>query len=322
MVWGEFSMDFLQEAVACFELPPLQAELLRHNENMVYCLRDDEPRFVLRIHRPREGFEAGLLYGERSALQVRQGELQVLERLRAVGLLVQEPLPNRAGELVSVLSDTTPATLLRWLAGATAQEQLPSDEQWLALAGDLAQMHGALSGLAHTVPAYDLALLERMNASFALSAQLGALLPDEHATVCAAMAQIEALVRAESTHWSVCHADLSKSNLIDVQGRLLPIDFSLCGWAPVAMDLGSLASYLPRPLVQQLWLRYQQESGVELAWRELELCFAWQVLLYLATQAGSVYQQDWFRAAMQRWCRTIFAPLAAGEPVLAIEEPQ
>lgn len=244
--------------------------------------------------------------------------MRLLEHLYKLGLLVQRVIINRAGEMVSQLSNGTPVTFLSWLQGETTQEGRPEAHEWLGLADYIAGLHAATRatdlGLIH----YDLALLERMQRIFEADLQFGVFQAEEYASLESALACIRELFQAESMRWSICHADLAPSNLIRHVGRLVPIDFSLAGWAPVAMDLASLAAHISdRDLLRQMVARYEELSDYSLAWREIEACFAWQVMLYMAAQGRAASQESWFAAAMQRWCRTIFNPLVEGKAVLS-----
>lgn len=313
-------MNTISEALRQLEGNFGEAVLLRHNENLIYALHDlkGQKEVVLRIHRPRAGFDQSLHTGGRAALALRYAEMQLLELLNRVSLPVQRVIPNREGQLVTQLSDGTPVTFLGWLEGPTAQEVSPKADEWLELADYIAGLHAATRTSNLELIRYDLALLERMRQAFKADLQFGAFQPAEYASLESALACISELLQADSTRWSVCHADLSLGNLILHAGRLVPIDFSLSGWAPVAMDFGSLGSYFSdRDLLRHMLARYEERSGYSLPWREVELCFAWQVMLYIAAQGRSASQESWFAAAMERWCRTIFNPLVEGKPVLS-----
>jgi Ser/Thr protein kinase RdoA (MazF antagonist) len=313
-------MNYLSEALGQIEGDFGEAVLLRHNENLIYALHDlkGKKQVVLRIHRTRAGFDQSLHLGRRTPLGLRNAEMQLLEQLQRVGLPVQTVLTNRAGERVTQLSDGTPVTFLAWIEGQTGQERAPEADEWLELADYIAGLHAATRTSNLELIRYDLALLERMRQAFKADLQFGAFQPAEYASLESALACISELLQADSTRWSVCHADLSLSNLILHGGRLVPIDFSLSGWAPVAMDFGSLGSYFSdRDLLRSMLARYEERSGYSLPWREVELCFAWQVMLYIAAQGRSASQESWFAAAMERWCRTIFNPLVEGKPILS-----
>jgi Ser/Thr protein kinase RdoA (MazF antagonist) len=313
-------MNEISEALRQLEGDFGEAVLLRHNENLIYALHDlkGKKQVVLRIHRTRAGFDQSLHLGGQTPLALRYAEMQLLELLDRVSLPVQRVIPNRAGELVTQLSDGTLVTFLGWLEGPTAQEKPPKADEWLELADYIAGLHAATRATDLGLIRYDLALLERMQQAFQADFEFGAFQLTKYASLESTLACISELLQAKSTRWSICHADLSLSNLILHGGRLVPIDFSLSGWAPVAMDFGSLGSYFSdRDLLRSMLARYEERSGYSLPWREVELCFAWQVMLYIAAQGRSASQESWFAAAMERWCRTIFNPLVEGKPILS-----
>lgn len=105
----------LRSALGSYGLSNLKARPLRSTNNTVFALTsvDNEPQYVLRVHRPRYRDPANV-----------RSELYFLEGLNAnTGLRVPSPLRNRDGEFVTALStgearESLLVDVLKWVPGS------------------------------------------------------------------------------------------------------------------------------------------------------------------------------------------------------------
>ena len=65
----------IHEALNCYDFKNPDVELLRHNENMTYKVTDVEKSYVLRIHKPSEGFNLELLRSDVDKTDLVIGEM-------------------------------------------------------------------------------------------------------------------------------------------------------------------------------------------------------------------------------------------------------
>ena len=109
----------------------------------------------------------------------------------------------------------------------------------------------------------------------------------------------------------IVHADLSKTNMIlNPNGQITPIDFSLSGYSHYYMDLGGLFGHIYSDVERKYILEgYKSVCQREINPYNIEPYFALQVILFIACQYERAKGWDWFADTMERWCRDIFKPL-------------
>jgi Ser/Thr protein kinase RdoA (MazF antagonist) len=110
----------------------------------------------------------------------------------------------------------------------------------------------------------------------------------------------------------IVHADLGKSNVIvGTDGRLTPIDFSLCGYSHFYMDIGGIFGLNHDDENRKHIIEgYKSVRNCEINPRYVEPYFSLGVVLFIACQYERAKNWDWFPGNMERWCRDIFQPLA------------
>lgn len=91
----------LQEILNEYDIREAEIAFIRHNENRTYKVKGhDGSTYLLRIHQP---FKDGMA-GQQHTYEGLMGELQMLEHLSDRNhLLVQRPVRNREGELITVI---------------------------------------------------------------------------------------------------------------------------------------------------------------------------------------------------------------------------
>ena len=319
----------VREALGRYALTDPEVRFIRHNENITHRVIAREGDFLLRIHRPVEGFSLSLFASAAESRQTRiEGELRMLQRLRAARFPAQCPVANAAGDWVTTLSGDTPATLLTWLEGEPLDKVPMTPELALDLGGMIARLHASLRpplGQAEDIPRYryDATLLRTMHGELTAAASAGHLDAENEAVfhntldeIARRMAELDA--RAGTT--GLTHADLSPGNLLQTGRGLVPIDFSLSGHGYLAMDQGmALTQYKEAEIQRQILAGYERERGNAVALRYVEPFYALGILLFVASQHAKFHAVPWFRESLGRWSRTAFTPLLRGEPFLAAD---
>jgi len=313
----------IQQALALFRLDGAEYELIRHNENMTYKVTAQGKSYLLRIHQPTRGFE---LIGQPDATERRariESEMALLAALHAGGdVPVQRPVACGKGSLTAALPDGVCVTLLEWIEGAPLDcvEITPAI---LRRVGQMtARLHRFFEG--YTAPfegyRYTQAMLPFIMRQIEEGAGAQVFTAPQAQAIEAALDEIRRRFdKLDQTHQKhAVHADLDKSNLLlEPEGNIAPIDFGLCGISHFLMDLGGLFGTFSQDAQRVELLRgYQDERGCAVNPYDIEPYFALQVMLFIACQHRRAGGWDWFGAAMERWCREIFTPLAQHTPFL------
>ena len=308
------SDEILRGALAQYDFHVPKAMLLRHNENETYLVTDGDKKFVLRIHRPAMGFSLETFGAASHSPEMLESEMKIVEALSAGNLPVQKPLRNRDGGLVTS-EDGVPVTVLEWLEGPTLDDFEPDDsdcEQAGAMAARMHRFFRAHPEL-NALPRYryDHELIDRLSARIASAeaedAQIRIMLD--------ALAFIRAhTLKMQETEggFGLIHADLSRGNLVRTERGIAPIDFCLCGHGSRHMDLGALVANFKPHLSAALLRGYSAESGETVTEKDAAPFLAQQVLLFIASHLKESAAWDWYTEALDRWCRTLFLPLAEG----------
>lgn len=299
----------IREALTQYGLENASWELIRHNENLTVNV---EHRYLLRVHSHVSGFSTDVYFSGLDREALRRRELAFLSHLAGHGMAVQRPVPNKAGELISILPGNIRATLLTWLPGRTPNEEDVPKGIYFRAGAMTARMHRAALGFpTDGLLRYDASMCLRLEAWLA-DAYRAHWLPSEQAEMmqasCRAIAD-----RLSDEDFIVVHADLSSSNILVTEAGLVPIDFSLMGVGHPMMDISCLyGSVNGVEARRQIAEGYRSEGGV-ISFPELDACFALNILLYIALHLNA--ERD-MAANLDRWCRQTFRPLAEGKRLI------
>lgn len=294
----------------CFRHP--RAELIRHNENMTYKVSDGELAYVLRIHKPAQGFNLGLLCAGMDIKHRIADEMRLLEFLAARGnVRVQQVKPNACGQSVTTLCDGTAVTVLEWIEGATLDDIEITPEIACSLGAMLGRLHNNLAQCTFDSRYYyDSDLLAKMIDE----ANKASLCGKHTKIIVAALSHIRRYLHGARGSFIPVHADLSKSNLIYSSGSVVPIDFSLSGYCVPEMDLASAFSHInDDELNQRLLDGYKSSSRFQPTSAGIEACFCLQILLFVVCQHSRFANQAWFNEKLDHWCQAYFAPLCGND---------
>ena len=304
--------QLIREALEQYGLTGSAWQLIRHNENMTVQIGE---QYLLRIHLHRDGFSTDAYYEGLDRVAIRRTELAFLAHLAQRGMTVQTPVPNRNGDLITMLPGDVCATVLRWIPGHTPGEEDACDELFFRVGATTARMHKAAAGFrADSILRYDAALCRRLE-RWLIEANHDKLLTSEHTDVMLDACRVMES-RLEGCEQITVHADLSSSNMLITDAGLVPIDFSLMGLGHPMMDIsalyGSMNGIECRRLVAE---GYRSEGGV-ISFQELDACFALNVLLYIVLHLHSSAGDARFKSNLDRWGRQTFRPLADGKRLI------
>ncbi len=298
----------IQSALVQYGMPDAEYELIRHNENMTVKVND---QYLLRIHRHAEGFNTVPIYDGLNRDAIRRTELAFLCHIKEHGMRVQSPLPNKAGELITVLEDGTCATMLEWLPGRTLEKSDVTKDTCFQIGEMTARLHQAAQQFqADEILDYDADLCGRICEKLALDAERG-VMRSRYSSILQEACRIMRDRLNENRDILAVHADLSMSNILITETGLVPIDFSLFGRGNPMMDIGvlygSFGSLENRCAIAE---GYRAHGG-EIDFPMLDVCYALNILLYIVLHIANCGENN-----MERWCNEIFLPLARGSQLI------
>lgn len=322
-MWCSRMTSRIVEALTRYPFERPKAELLRHNENTTYQVMDGAEKYVLRIHQPVDGFSFGVFGASAHSTEYLRGEMELLSALQGrSSICVQSPVKNLEGDMVTALGDGTLVTALEWLEGETLENLDVTGEMLVQIGEMVANLHICTRKLDSRIVRYnyDQSMLPLIENSIRSARDEAYIAPESAETIMGAIREIRVRMDemdAKGRAKGLTHADLSKSNMIYHHGMISPIDFCLCGYGHYMMDIGSLYGHFSDAEQRCAILReYEAQIGSPVDLREVEPYFALQVILFIAGQYRRAREWDWFKSALERWCRDIFLPLQKREPVL------
>lgn len=324
----------LKEALTLYSFENPEIIYLRHNENITYKIKANEKYYVLRIHKPVEGYSLGILSNEGEKLEYIQSEMILLEYLHENAKLeIQQPIRNKKFQLVSVLEDFTPVTVLEWIQGVTLSDTEITCDTARKIGSMVAHLHLSTKNIKIDEEGY--LMLEEINIKLnryqyrqqtlkkivnelRIAESKGHIDRRHINIVLNAIATIkkrmDELYKIPDTMGFI-HADLSTSNMILTENNgIAPIDFSLSGVGFYYMEIGMmLTAFNDKDIRRCIKTEYEKEMKREIPLCYIDASFALGVILYIACQHNKAYREEWFEKAMERWCNTIFTPLINGE---------
>lgn len=322
----------LEEALRLYGMEHEDTRFIRHNENMTFQIGD---KYLLRIHKRVEGFTEADTYKGLDPLEVRRQELEFLQYLHSCGIRVQTPVPNQSGELVTLLSDGVPATMLTWLEGHTVEEEGCT----LGLATQIGEMTAKMHQAAMVYEAvisnkmphrndeslhknndflhYDEHLCERLKEKLFQVVKKSELLQEYRDSMAGALDVIAKKLQESKKDSILVHSDLSLSNILVTPNNVVPIDFSLFGYCHPMMDIGGLYCYLNGVDLRRAVADGYRKAGGKIDYHALDCCFALGILLGVITHCEGWLGQDWFADRMKHWSRETFEPLTKGKELFS-----
>jgi len=305
----------IEEAIDKYDFINPTPRFVRHNENMTYCITDDNGQFVLRIHKPTNGFSVDFLRLGVTHDKFIESEMEVLTHLESISQLgTQKVIRNKSGEPITALSDGSLVTSLEWVKGKTLEN--------VEITNELAFRIGMMIGSVHTSMRkvkiknryiYGAEMIDKLleEARYAIAAkhydkEQGSIIMDT-------LLKIKMKMDNDKNRFSFVHADLGKSNLLLCNEAIVPIDFSLSGYCLPEMDLASIFSHINNDkLNEEILHGYESYCSIEVDEKAIQACLSLQVLLFIICQHEKIYNQPWIEESMGRWCNEIFLPYLQG----------
>ena len=302
-------LDLLNEVSIQYGIPCAKIELIRHNENMTYCI---DGMYLLRVHKPKAGFNTTWLYNNADIIRIHERELEFIEHLKEHGVYVQSPIRNIDNKLVTVLKDGIPITMLTWISGRIVNKDDLTEQFGYELGKMIGRMHVAAKDYyADNFIRYDENLCKRLIGLISNYFDSGNLDEKYYEAMFNALESIEYRLKLSEPEHILLHSDLSLSNILITENGLVPIDFSLLGYSNAMLDFGSVYAFVNDEKCRMSTIKaYEEVRGYKVDAREIDYYFALQVLLGITLHYELWINEDWFAKRLPQWCNEIFIPLA------------
>lgn len=299
---------------------------LRHNENRTYKVSEaDGSTYVLRVHQPFKASMTGLQHTYEGLL----GELLMLEALaNESSLLVQSPLRNQDGELITVIEhegQRLNCSVLTWLEGRDLQkEDLQNPESVKQLGSHIAELHefyrryplDRVKNRPEQGIAYNDGLIQTIHKGL----ELGLFASSDVAIIEKCIHLINDKLKqigTDTDRWGLIHGDLGFGNMImSPVGRLSFIDFGFFGPGYDLTDIAMGAMMVPSEHHNIFLEGYY--GTMNIAAEELVLIEGMMLISiigYYAFQMGNESVHNWMREKMPKLCANHCLPFLAGERI-------
>jgi len=302
----------LNRALQLYGFVNPNVELIRHNENMTYKIIDEIGSYVLRIHQPIDGFNLDILLADRNKTALIADEMAILQYFeKKENFLTQKVKLSTCGNAIALLDNEIPVTVLEWIEGVTLES--------IALTPEIALNFGIMIGKTHNNLAnlnlknryrYDGELLSRMLVEVSKALAQGHFTEQQAKIISDVLSYIKKYLTVSEERFIIIHSDLSKSNIIFANDKLIPIDFSLSGYCIPEMDLASAYAHINNEALNKEILRgYESVSEYKPNNTGIDVCFCLQILLFVVCQHNKFADESWFQDSLVRWCDEQFTPL-------------
>jgi Ser/Thr protein kinase RdoA (MazF antagonist) len=315
----------LQEILNEYDIREPEISFIRHNENRTYKVKDhDGSTYLLRIHQPVKDGMAGQQHTYDGLL----GELQMLEHLSGWDqLLVQRPLRNREGELITMIEyegKRWNSSVLTWLEGRDLHKDDVSDpvmvEKLGARVSELHRFYGqympeGLDKRPSQGIAYNLYMIEVIKQGLAKELFTSSDVSTIEETISMINSRLEDSGNVEA--WGLIHGDLSLGNIIMTSdGELSFIDFGFFGPGYNYTDVAMGAMMVPSEL-RNLFLRgyYGNEHTGQDKLVLLEGFMLLAIIGYYVFQMENESVHAWMRERMPKLCADYCKPYLSGERI-------
>ena len=314
----KWDYKMINEALKLYNFQNPKTTFLRHNENMTYKVCDDFGCYVLRIHKPIDGFNLGLLRLGKEQKDYIYGEIKLLEYLSDNSKLgTQKVIKNLANQSVSELEHGILVTVLEWIDGTTLDNIDISEETAFKVGVMIAALHNSMIGV--QLPnryQYNNMLITEMLSEVRVALEKGHFTDKQAEIVNKTLLFIRGYIQQNESSQILTHSDLSKSNLVFSNDRIIPIDLSLAGYALPEMDIASAYCHFNNQSHQNaIFEGYISTSKLEPNHLGIKVFMCLQILLFVICQHDKVFSESWFSGKTDEWCEQYFKPLITGDNV-------
>ncbi|KOR89116.1 phosphotransferase enzyme family protein [Paenibacillus solani] len=315
----------LQEILNEYDIREPEIIFIRHNENRTYKVKShDGSTYLLRIHQPvKEG-----MAGQQHTYDGLLGELQMLEHLSSWDhLLVQRPVRNRTGELITIIEHEGKcwnSSVLTWLEGRDLQKGDLNDKVLVEkLGARIAELHKFYSryeqeGLDKRPSqgiAYNLYMIEVIKQGLAKDLFASSDVSIIEQTITLVNSRLVDSGNIEAS--GLIHGDLSLGNIIMTSnGELCFIDFGFFGPGYNYTDVAMGAMMVPSEHRDKFLKGYygSDHTGKEkLVMLEGFMLLA--IIGYYVFQMENESVHAWMRERMPKLCADYCMPYLEGERI-------
>ena len=309
----------ITSALEYYDLHNPKEELIRHSENLTYKVVDGDKAYLLRIHKPVEGFNMDLVRMGKEANDLILGEIELLLHLAEKGnVTTQKIKPNKFGDVVTVLNDKTPVTLLEWIDGDTLDKIKITEPVAYEMGVMIGKMHNDLKNLTIVNRYnYDESLLTVMIAETNEALKQGTFNEKHAKAITDALSFIRNYFINFKHKFILVHSDLSYTNLLCHSNKIIPIDFSMSGYCIPEIELAMVFGNINDELLNQNVLNgYKSVCQTELDYKGIDSCSCLLILLFVVGQHKRFAKEEWFTAKLDEWCDNKFVPLVENENIV------
>ena len=219
---------------------------IRQSDNVTYKVTTSSDTFLLRIHVPVT--TAMGTHGTNYDM-VNSEVMWLLALNQDTNLILQKPIRNRSGALVTYISQeeskTINCTLLRWVEGELYYRDLESEQTAYQIGVILATLHNHASRWkkpeGFSRPNRDISYFENMLKVLLPAVKDGRISMSNYVELSKSVSILIEMMKEldeSTTFYGIIHADPHKGNMLYHEGKIRLIDFSFCAFGNYMFDLG------------------------------------------------------------------------------------
>lgn len=316
---------YVDEVLLHYSLVDPAAEWIRHSENITFKVIDQgtAKAYLLRIHKPITANMQGM-HNTREAIQ---SELALLQALSAnFPFLVQTPVPNKNGELVTAIDidhEIVYCSILQWLDGeVVSKEELDNEQAASKLGEQIAYLHQFSQSFRQpssmTRPEYGLEWSNQVLDKLRSGERIGVISTENFQSIEQTFLLVNERLKAAgktAETWGFIHADINYSNLIRTAQGISFIDFSLSGFGYYAMDVAMGALLTKSEYRDALIAGYTHISSRTSDIKQLECFMFLAIVAYYGFLVSNQEMHAWIHKNIAGLIEHICLPLQNGEQV-------
>jgi len=261
---NEHYLDLAHHVLTQYELNDPQLTFIRHNENVTFQVSTSSGSYLLRIHLP----VTDAIGGHGADYDMVLSEAIWLSALNDdTSLILQKPVPNRSGNLVSRIEHDNfqvNCTLLSWIDGDPYYRELESPETAFHIGEILATLHNHASQWQvpqnFKRPVRDHQYFQDVLIGIIPAVEDGRITRTDFEALSRAIEKLQDLMKTlnkNSDRYGIMHADGHKGNMLYSDGDIRLIDFSFCAFGDYMFDLGVCMSDMKQELHAMFLKGYQ-----------------------------------------------------------------